>query len=247
MYAELADRLINALSLETTPVTVAFSSKPPKGVERFDGQRRACQFVDVARFEGGVFYTDVENQECGNGNFYLGLSKPYDGHLNGEVNSGEGGWNLFYSPVTFQRLLPACPTMPYGRFPYLSYAPLGKTPFSEKLGGMVAVLYCSPAQALFLQRGMNFKSGEIVPGLTGPATCSSVMVGPYQDGKMTYSLGCFGLRYYTQVQPHEVAVGIPLERLAETVDNLEVFIEGDRERLKLLWSSSAGAGSGASQ
>jgi uncharacterized protein (DUF169 family) len=88
--SELAERLIIALSLETSPVTVAFSSKPPTGIQKFDGKLRACQFLDVARFDGLAFFTDVENQSCENGNYYLGLAEPYDGHLNGEVNSSLG-------------------------------------------------------------------------------------------------------------------------------------------------------------
>jgi hypothetical protein len=42
--------------------------------------------------------------------------------------------------MTFQRLLPHCPTMTTERFQYLSYAPLDATSFPEKMGGMVIIL-----------------------------------------------------------------------------------------------------------
>lgn len=233
-YSELAHRLVNALKIEISPVTVAFSTKPPEGVDQYDGQLRFCQFLDVVREKGGVFYTDLENQSCKFGNYYLGLAKAADDHLNGEEDAAEEGYDLFETPMAVQRLYASAPTIPTGRVSCISYARLEDTPFHTKVGGMVVVINCSPVQALFLQRGVNYKSGKIVPGLTGPATCSASVVGPFLSGEMHYSLGSFGVRYFTKMKPDQVIVGIPMDIFPQSVDSLEMFIEGDPSRLNLL-------------
>lgn len=225
MYAELSERLIKALRLKTSPVTVALSTRPPEGVERFEGEQKFCELIDVARFEDRVFYATVDNLTCKNGNYYLGLSEPFEGLTTGDHNSAcEGGSGLVYSPAAFRRLLSGYEIMPTGTVDYVSYAPLAKTPFSETLGGMVVVIFCNPKQALFLQRGVNYKSGEIMPGLTGPSTCSNVIAAPLLTGKAHYSLGCFGLREFTEITSDEVIIGIPWWILSDTVDNLEEFL-----------------------
>ena len=234
MYTESAETLINTLALEASPVTVALSSRPPTGVQKSDRQLKFCQFLDVVRTEGGAFYTDLSNQSCKFGNYYLGLAEAADGHLSGQEDAGEGGYDLLHTPMAMQRFYASSPTIPVGRFSFVGYARLEDTPFHAKVGGMVVVIYCSPAQAMFLQRGSNYRSGEIVPGLTGPATCSASVVGPLISGKMHYSLASFGIRYYTELRPDQVVVGIPMEILPQVVENLGRFVEGNPGRLELL-------------
>jgi len=222
-YAGLSDRFVKALRLETAPVTVLFSAKPPDGVQKLAETSMACTMLDLARHEGRTFYTDASNHTCKNGAFYLGIEEPFDGLLSGEANAGIGGSSLVCNPAAFQRLLEGYEIVPQGRVTYLSYAPLAETPFPEKLGGMVAVFFVTPRQSLFLERGINYRTGAPVESLTGPATCSSIMAAPFMTGKPFTTHNCFGFNLFTKVKAGEMMVGIPMHMLPDVIANLEEF------------------------
>ena len=60
-----ADCLVKALHLETPPIGVLWTMKKPEGVQRLDRTLKGCQFLDVARLEGKLFYVDLENnRDC---------------------------------------------------------------------------------------------------------------------------------------------------------------------------------------
>jgi uncharacterized protein (DUF169 family) len=207
-------------------VVVAFSDRPPEGVKRVEKKMKACEFVDLASLEGKVFYTTLEDQTCRNGNYYLGLSGPFEGLLTGEHNAGEQGRGLVSSPAAFRRLLNGYAIIPAGTVSVISYAPLDTSPFGKRFGSQVVVVICNPRKAMLLLRGANFRTGITVPGLTGPSTCSSVYAAPILRGHVHYSLGCFGLRAFTKIRDDELVVGIPLEELDDVVNGLETFLAG---------------------
>jgi uncharacterized protein (DUF169 family) len=219
-------KLQNMLHFETKPVVMALSNRIPDGVERIERKMKACDFVDVARFEERVFYTVLEDQTCRNGNFYLGMSEAFEGLLSGEHNAGEKGSGLVSSPGAFRRLLNGYAIIPTGTVSVISYAPLDKSPFPDRFGSQVVVVFCNPRQAMLLLRGANFKSGITVPGLTGPSTCSSAYAAPILRGQVHYTLGCFGLRVFTKIRDDELVVGIPLEELDDVEKGLEAFLAG---------------------
>lgn len=55
-FKELSDRLVKALHLETPPVGVLWTMKKPEGIQQLDRTLKGCQFLDVARLEGTLFY-----------------------------------------------------------------------------------------------------------------------------------------------------------------------------------------------
>lgn len=226
MYHQLHQRLQEMLHLETKPVIVALSDRPPDGVEKFNGELKACEFIDVARYEDRIFYTTLDNQSCKNGNYYLGMTEPFKGLLDGEHNAGEQGRGLVASPGAFRRLLSSYPIILTGTTSVISYAPLDKVPFSSRFGGQVVVVICPPRKAMLLLRGANFCTGIMMPGLTGPSTCSSAIAAPLLRGQVHYTLGCFGLRKFTKIRDDELVVGIPLEEFADVVEGLEKFLSG---------------------
>ena len=218
------ERLQHLLHLETKPVVVALSDRPPAGVERFQGRLKACEFIDRARYDDLVFYTTLEDQTCRNGNYYLGMAAAFEGLADGEHNAGENGRSLVASPGAFRRLLSGYAIVPAGTVSVISYAPLDRSPFSDRFGSQAVVIYCSPRKAMLLLRGANFRTGFTVPGLTGPSTCSSAISAPILRGQVHYTLGCFGLRLFTKIREDELIVGIPIEELGEVVDGLERFL-----------------------
>ena len=73
-FKDLSDRLMKALHLERRPVGVLWTTQKPEGIQRTPKVMKVCQFLDVARLEDKVFYTDIENNaDCKNGCHYLGL------------------------------------------------------------------------------------------------------------------------------------------------------------------------------
>jgi uncharacterized protein (DUF169 family) len=225
----LYERLNALVGLEHKPVVLAFSSDAPKGVEQYSGVARACEFVDICQKEQRAFYTTADNQSCRNGNYYLGLSEPFSGLTTGEHNAGECGRALVSSPGAFRRLLSGYAIIPTGTVTVISYAPIDAVPFSERFGSQVIVVTAQPGKCMLLLRGANYRTGHTIPGLTGPSTCSSVYAAPILRGEVHYSLGCFGLRLFTEVRDDELVVGVPREEFAEVVGGVERFIKGRAE------------------
>lgn len=226
MSEELCRRLLEMVHLEHKPVVVALSDRPPKGVKKYKGKKKACELIDVSLEEDNPFYITREDQTCRNGSYYLGLGEPFPGLINGEHNAGENGSGLLATPGAFRRLLSGYAIIPTGSVSVITYAPLDKVTFSNKFGGQVVVIYCSPRQAMLLLRGANYRTGHTTPGLTGPSTCSSVIAAPLLRGQVHYSLGCFGLRLFTKIRDDELVIGIPIEELREVVEELEKFLNG---------------------
>jgi uncharacterized protein (DUF169 family) len=226
MKGQLYQRLQSMLHLETKPVIVALSNRPPEGVKKVEKKMKACEFVDLSRFENRIFYTTLEEQGCKNGNYYLGMAPAFEGLLDGEHNGGENGRGLVIAPGAFRRLLNGYAIIPTGTVSVISYAPLDLSPFSNKFGSQVVVFTCPPRKAMLLLRGANYRTGLTVPGLTGPSTCSSAYAAPVLRGQVHYSLGCFGLRHFTKIRDDELVVGVPMEELREVVEGLEAFLGG---------------------
>ena len=75
-YPNASDALKKALGLTTSPVATRFAhtkDEIPLAVERLDKTVRHCQMVSLARKEGRVFYSTIDNHECVGGAWSLGL------------------------------------------------------------------------------------------------------------------------------------------------------------------------------
>lgn len=230
MYDELTQRVMKAANLEWTPVAIQLSTYPPPGVNKYEGPKlKACEMLDLARIEGESVYTTVEDHDCVNGLYYLGMAPPKEGLLDGSWSAGQypnKGRSLYKSPVCRRRHLPYYPVVePPGSIKQFSVAPLDKMPFHFEVGGVVVIFICNAKQALYLARSLTYENGIPVDGMTGPATCSMVMAGPYLSGKAIHTLGCFGARTFVKVKPEEVFLGVPLELCPQLVENLETLLE----------------------
>jgi uncharacterized protein (DUF169 family) len=238
VYRDLSDRMMSALHLETPPVAVLWTTRKPEGVPRIEASKKGCQFLDVARFEKRVFYTDVDNHgDCKNGRHYLGLTKAFDGLECGDWPGGDWpdkGRSIFRSPVAFRRTLPHYAVIPSGTVRYLVFGPLADFPYGNEMGGVVVNVFCTAKAGLFLARAAVYEGGGVVEGPTGPSTCSMVMSRPLLTGEVSYTLGCFGFRQFVQIKSEEVVFGIPLEKLPGVVENLELLLRRRPDLRQLL-------------
>lgn len=242
MYTELCQRLMKALRLESLPVAVFFSTKPPKNVIHLDRILKACEMLDEARYKRKSFYSTVENHGCKNGSYYLGLTKAFEGLKTGDWTAGkypDKGRSNWATPVAFRRTLPCYYRIEESTVKCISYAPLNQCPMTPEIGGGIVVLTCTPKQGLYLARANIYRMGGGVTGLVGPSTCSVVMAGPFQKGEMFYTLGCYGGRIFVKIKTEELYFGFPIERLEEIVCSLEAQLR-DRQDLDVLLDESVG-------
>ena len=72
------------------PVGVLWTTQKPEGIQRTPKVMKGCQFLDIARLESKLFYTDVENNsDCKNGSHYLGFTpNRHEGKLMGVAALG---------------------------------------------------------------------------------------------------------------------------------------------------------------
>ena len=227
-FKEFSDRLMKALHLETPPVGVLWAMRKPEGIPQLDRTLKGCQFLDVARLEGKLFYVDVENnRDCKNGSHYLGFTPPFEGQYSGTWPAGKfpkKGRSIVKTPVAFRRNLPHYHIVPSRTVKYMAYGPLDVFPFDNSHGGCVVNVFCTAKAGLFLARAADYEAGGATEGTTGPSTCSMVMSRPLMTGEVCFTLGCFGFRQFVQIKPEEVVFGIPLEKLENLVENLELLI-----------------------
>lgn len=237
-FADLSNRIVAALHLESKPVAVLWTTKKPEGVERCDYVRKGCQFIDVARFEDRIFYTEESSHaDCKNGSYYLGFKPPFEGLASGEWPGGDypdKGRSIFRTPVAFRRTLEHYSVVPTGTVKYMVFGPLDRFPFDNRWGGGVVNLFCTAKAGLFLARAATYEEGGVIEGPTGPSSCSMVMSQPLMTGKVCYTLGCFGFRQFVQIKPEEIVFGIPFERLENVIENLELLLHRRPDLVKLL-------------
>lgn len=242
MYNELCKRLMKELRLDVVPVAVFFSTNPPENTKQIDRKIKACEMLDVARYEGEVFYSTKENHDCKNGMYYLGLTKAFEGLKTGDWTAGkypDKGRSNWATPVAFRRTSVHYMRIEEETVKCISYAPLDKCPFKPEIGGGIVVLTCNPKQGLYLARAAVYEMGGIVRGIVGPSTCSVVMAGPVQYGEMFHTLGCYGGRIFVKIKTEELYFGFPIEILDRIVNSLEVQLH-DRPDLDEILDEGVG-------
>ncbi len=237
-FQDLCNRLVKALNLETKPVGVLWTNKLPDDIERVDGTLKGCQFLDVARHEDRLFYTDAENHaDCKNGSHYLGFKPAFEGLASGEWPGGDypdKGRSIFRTPVAFRRALQQYAVVPTGTVKYMVFGPLDQFPFDNRWGGGVVNVFCAAKAGLFLARAATYEAGGITDGGTGPSACSMIMAKPLMTGEVAFTLGCFGFRQFVQIKPEEVVFGIPFEKLENVIENLELLLSRRPDLVELL-------------
>ena len=72
MYQELGQKLIDILGLERAPVAIKWSVREPRNIEREAGKSRFCTKLGKA-MKGEIFYSTVEEEECGGGIRFSGM------------------------------------------------------------------------------------------------------------------------------------------------------------------------------
>jgi uncharacterized protein (DUF169 family) len=199
--------LTDALSLETPPVAVSFVAEPPPGIPSFQGEvPSACTFW--RRAEQGTFYADAPSHfNCLVGSYTMGLSLPPEKgeELMGLIGVMQG--NEYFSSGE----VPHVPVVA-GEKSGIVYGPLAEARDVPD----VVLMWLAPYQAMLLQEatgGAEWAEQSGIPTYGRPS-CAAIPAAIAQ-ARSTQSLGCMGMRVFTEVGRNQLLGVLPKEVLKD--------------------------------
>lgn len=225
--AELSQALVQGEGLAHQPVAVKFVTSLadlPEGVKRFgasSGERVPKSFLcamwgDCLR-GAGPFYTTREHQLCGGGSIAAGFGSLLPLEVAEKFMIGDG--KLFGNMEALRCSLSA--TMPFedGEYEAQIVGPLSAMD-DDGLRPDVVLIVCKPFQGQHILRAYGFDSGELVHGIAGGSTCEMVSSYVVKTGKPTFTLGDTGGNAGLALEPDELLLAFPYDKLGTVVRNL---------------------------
>jgi uncharacterized protein (DUF169 family) len=177
--------VLDRLALETPPVGIKFSAKPPGGIPQLAENLALCEMLCRAQ-AGQAFFAAAENQACEAGSYVLGQSEAPEPYISGEFGAGLG---LFAEPRTAARLYHDLPRVRPGIVRYVTLAPLTGMTFDPD----VLVIMAETGPTEILLRAASYQTGQPWTSRFAPAIgCSWIMVYPYLTGRLNYVLTGLG-------------------------------------------------------
>lgn len=206
--AEIADVLTCELSLASPPVALCATDTPPDGVETAGPAPSACTFW--RRAEVSVMYAPAETHfGCAVGAMVMGFDLPPE--VGEQLQSAVSAMSACgYVGEGEAARIAAMPGPRRG----ILYGPLARFPVAPD----AALLWLRPEQAMLFGEAagsVSWTATAPAPVLGRPA-CAAVPVA-LDSGKPTLSLGCAGMRTFTEIASDRllgVIPGVRLERLA---------------------------------
>lgn len=218
-YRTLANLLQQSLNLQYPPVAMTRTNERPASVEAStETVPSACTFW--RRAETSVFYAGAEaHMNCPIGAMVMGfeLSEAKSGEL---MNLVGGMCELNYLKPEEVELIPTFQSPSTGAV----YGPLADFPVEPD----VALVWTTPFQAMLLQEttGATTWTGENGRVFGRPAC--SVLPSADSSGGAAMSLGCMGMRTFTEIAPDLCLIAIPRQGLEGLAANLERTLEANQ-------------------
>jgi uncharacterized protein (DUF169 family) len=211
-YAQIEQRLTDALHLSRRPVAIAFRETAPAGVQKLSGsQPSSCSFWRLAA-SGQVFYTvpsDHYNCPIGSYTHNIPLPAEREAELTGTLGLMVEIGYIKMEEVPGVPRLPATPAVTV-------YAPLSQMPVRPD-----AVLVSgTPANLMLLHEAATRAAKNVLP-LLGRPTCMAIPAA--LSGGVASSLGCIGNRVYTSIaddQFYTVVAGSDLEAVVGEIGTI---------------------------
>jgi uncharacterized protein (DUF169 family) len=212
-YAALSGTLTRRLGLSRQPIAISLLPELPTGVALTE-PLRLCEMWAKA-IEGETVYATGKEESCGGGAFYMGLADAAPDLKNGVLLSRV--YPLYRTPMAAVRTMLSSPAIPPGTGTAVVCAPLEKADFDVD----VVMIVCTPAKAMVFADAVSYETGGFLGGMTGPATCSVAVAGPYLSGKPMFCVADTGARDYMKLGDDEMIVSLPGDMLVPIVRNLE--------------------------
>jgi uncharacterized protein (DUF169 family) len=214
-----AQRMKDILGLETEPVAV-FLLGPDDA--RADGTftrvrgHRFCQLVMRARRGESVLLT-ADELACPAAAAAFGLRPLPPGLASGK---GLVGFGIVAEPGTGRTMFEGMPHLEPGRISAIAAAPLAT---ARALPDVIVVEGRPEALMWLVLADLNVAGGarRLADTAVLQATCVDATVIPFLDGRLNFSLGCYGCREATDLGPDESVLGFPAASLEALVGALE--------------------------
>jgi uncharacterized protein (DUF169 family) len=223
-YADLAAMLEERLSLDLPPVALTLVSEQPAGIARFEERLpSACSFW--RRAEHGTFYASAEDHlNCPIGAMVMGFELP-------EATTSEL-MGLVQQMCSISYIKPEeVPHIPKfdKQATGIVYGPLAQFPLRPD----VAIVWATPQQAMVLQEAVGAAEWSDSPAgvVLGRPACG-VLPAATARGKPTVSLGCAGMRTFTDILPDRLLIAIPGAALDSLSDQLSATGDANDQMLE---------------
>ncbi len=215
----VSERLEAGLSLQAPAVALAFVDGPPESVPVFSGAPpSACSFWRAA--ETSTFYAPAaSHRNCPVGAMVMGfaLEKPLQEALS---NSVDEMLDASYVSAEEMERIPTVTENSAG----IVYGPLREL----QLEPDVVLLWLTPATAmLFGEAGGNVAWSESPRRLFGRPACAAIPAA-LQSRRPELSLGCVGMRTYTEVSEDQMLGVLPGAVVNAFVEELEKTLDANR-------------------
>src|SRR5207302_951964 len=219
-----AASLIDLLKLETPPVDMALVDEPPAGVPVFEASvPSACTMWRVAE-QGVSFAPSAVHGNCPVGAFVLG----FDTGEAGQEALGEAVGAMTEAGYIGPDEPAALPRLERPRAGVL-YGPLAELPMAPD----VVLMWLTPAQAMVFHEasgGARWEAegkGRATRTLLGRPTCAAIPAA-LEGLSPTLSLGCLGMRTFTEVAGDRLMAVVPGAVLDDLVDALSAAVAANR-------------------
>lgn len=231
-YPELAGLLQREARLSLPPVALAYVPSQPTNIEHISQAVPSfCTFWRQA--ETQVFYASAEDHfGCPIGALVAGFQMPDEKmqELMGLVQQ------MCAIEYIQEAEVPHIPRVQNGG-PGLVYGPLAEFPLEADL----ALFWVTPRQAMLLEEatGATEWRGTAPTSLFGRPACGALAAAA-NSGAATLSLGCMGMRTYTEIPENLTLLAVPGKQLAgltarvQTVmsanDKMQAFYQGNKAK-----------------
>jgi len=216
-HSGLAETISSRLALASPPVALSFVESPPEGVGGPGGDVPAgCAFWRKA--ETGVFHAPAEAHfNCPIGAMTMGFDLPPNvmRELMSLVENMTGCGYIGPEEA------PKIPSVP-GNKSGIVYGPLAQFSNAPDL----VLLWLSPRQAMIFQEAAGNCSWTetIHAGIFGRPACAALPIAN-QSGQATLSLGCTGMRTFTEIADDRMLAVLPGDRLEQFSSALEKAVD----------------------
>jgi len=220
-FDHLIAQLKNDIGLELEPIALRRVEAPPAGVEVLTAEApSACTFWRKAE-EGVFFATKEAHMGCPIGAMVMGFDLPKEKE-NELMELVDEMCTLSYLK---EEEIPNIPKLSDSHSGIL-YGPLKRFPLEPEL----VILWATPAQAMLLQEaaGEITWSLEAQTGLFGRPACA-VLPKSLERNRPAVSMGCTGMRTFTEVAEDRMLLSIPGGLLPELEGKIERTVSANRK------------------
>jgi uncharacterized protein (DUF169 family) len=217
-HVTTAQRLSALLSLRHPPVALAFTSRQPEGIpQATKAVPSACTFWRLA--EQGTFYAAAaQHFNCLVGSMVMGFELP------AEVGEQLGGLVQSMCDANYLTMDEAAKIPSVGRQSAgIVYGPLQDFPLDPD----VVLFWVNVAQAMLYSEAAGRAAWTSAPmEVSGRPGCAAIPLA-LRDNQPGMSLGCAGMRTFTEIGDDETLAAVPGSALAEFVDALASTVDSN--------------------